>query len=50
MGRLSGCAGNTSTGKARFYYNPKGKSRKARRPVPMSERIIALLKGLQQEG
>ncbi|HLW53772.1 MAG TPA: tyrosine-type recombinase/integrase [Candidatus Angelobacter sp.] len=33
-----------------FYFNPKGKSRKARRPVPLSERVIALLKGLRQEG
>lgn len=36
--------------KGAFYFNPKGKSRKARRPVPMSERIIALLQGLRQEG
>ena len=32
-----------------FYFNPKGKTRKARRPVPLSERVIALLRGTQQE-
>jgi integrase len=32
-----------------FYFNPKGKTRKARRPVPLSERVIALLRTIQQE-
>jgi integrase len=32
-----------------FYFNPKGKTRKARRHVPLSERVIALLKNIQQE-
>ena len=32
-----------------FYFNPKGKTRKARRPVPLSERVIALLRNIQQE-
>lgn len=31
-----------------FYFNSKGKSRKARRPVPLSERVLALLRTLQQ--
>jgi len=33
-----------------FYFNPKGKTRKARRPVPLSERVIALLTGLRPDG
>ena len=32
-----------------FYFNPKGKTRKARRPVPLSERVIALLRNIQQK-
>jgi integrase len=32
-----------------FYFNPKGKTRKARRPVPLSDRVIALLRNIQQE-
>jgi integrase len=32
-----------------FYFNPGGKTRKARRPVPLSERVIALLKTIQLE-
>ena len=32
-----------------FYFNPKGKTRKARRHVPLSERVICLLKTIQQE-
>lgn len=32
-----------------FYFNPKGKTRKARRHVPLSERVIALLRTIQQE-
>lgn len=32
-----------------FYFNPKGKTRRARRPVPLSERVIALLRIIQQE-
>jgi integrase len=32
-----------------FYFNPKGKTRKARRYVPLSERVIALLRNIQQE-
>ena len=32
-----------------FYFNPKGKTRKARRLVPLSERVIALLRTIQQE-
>ena len=32
-----------------FYFNPKGKTRKARRPVPLSERVLALLGNIQQE-
>lgn len=32
-----------------FYFNPKGKTRKARRPVPLSERVITLLRNIQQE-
>jgi len=32
-----------------FYFNPKGKTRKARRHVPLSERVIALLRNIQQE-
>ena len=32
-----------------FYFNPKGKTRKARRHVPLSERVIALLRSIQQE-
>ena len=32
-----------------FYFNPKGKSRKARRVVPLSERVIGVLKTIQQE-
>lgn len=31
------------------YFNPKGKTRKARRHVPLSERVIALLRNIQQE-
>jgi integrase len=30
-----------------FYFNPRGKTRKARRPVPLSERVLALLKTIQ---
>jgi len=32
-----------------FYFNPKGKTRKARRPVPLSDRVIALLRNIQRE-
>jgi integrase len=32
-----------------FYFNPKGKTRKARRPVPLSDRVMALLRIIQQE-
>ena len=32
-----------------FYFNPKGKTRKARRPVPLSERVTALLRTIQHE-
>jgi integrase len=32
-----------------FYFNPWGKTRKARRLVPLSERVIALLRGLRQQ-
>ena len=32
-----------------FYFNPRGKTRKARRPVPLSERVIALLTTIQLE-
>src|SRR4029077_8248142 len=32
-----------------FYFNPRGKTRKARRPVPLSDRVIALLRNIQQE-
>jgi len=32
-----------------FYFNPKGKTCKARRHVPLSERVIALLRTVQQE-
>jgi integrase len=31
------------------YFNPKGKTRKARRHVPLSERVISLLRTIQQE-
>jgi integrase len=31
------------------YFNPKGKTRKARRLVPLSERVIALLRNIQRE-
>jgi len=31
-----------------FYFNPRGKTRKARRPVPLSERVLALLRNIQQ--
>jgi integrase len=35
-----------------FYFNPRGKTRKARRPVPLSDRVITLLndRHQQQEG
>jgi integrase len=32
-----------------FYFTPKGKTRKARRLVPLSERVIALLRNIQLE-
>ena len=32
-----------------FYFNPRGKTRKARRPVPLSERVIALLNDRHQK-
>lgn len=32
-----------------FYFNPKGKTRKARRHVPLSERVIALLRTIHEE-
>src|SRR5258708_40322976 len=32
-----------------FYFNPRGKTRKARRPVPLSERVITLLRTTQLE-
>jgi integrase len=32
-----------------FYFNPRGKTRRARRPVPLSERVIALLRTIQLE-
>ena len=32
-----------------FYFNPKGKTRKARRLVPLSERVIAILRNIQRE-
>lgn len=31
-----------------FYFNPQGKTRKARRQVPLSERVIALLSTIQR--
>lgn len=31
-----------------FYFNPKGKTRKARRHVPLSERVIGLLRTIEQ--
>jgi integrase len=30
-----------------FYFNPRGKARKARLPVPLSERVIAILSTIQ---
>ena len=32
-----------------FYFNPRGKTRKARRPVPLSERVLTLLRNVQHE-
>jgi len=32
-----------------FYFNPKGKTRKARRQVPLSDRVIALIRNIQRE-
>lgn len=32
-----------------FYFNPQGKTRKARRAVPLSERVIGVLKGRREE-
>jgi integrase len=32
-----------------FYFNPRGKTRKARRPVPLSDRVITLLRTIQLE-
>lgn len=32
-----------------FYFNPRGKTRKARRPVPLSERVITLLNDRHQK-
>jgi integrase len=32
-----------------FYFNPRGKTRKARRPVPLSERVLTLLRNIQHE-
>ena len=32
-----------------FYFNSRGKTRKARRQVPLSERVVALLRNIQQE-
>jgi integrase len=32
-----------------LYFNPRGKTRKARRRVPLSERVLALLRNIQQE-
>ena len=32
-----------------FYFNPKGKTRKARRHVPLSERVLALLRTIHEE-
>src|SRR5215472_769726 len=34
---------------ATSYFNPKGKTRKARRAIPLSERVIAVLKELRKE-
>jgi integrase len=34
---------------ATFYFNPKGKTRKARRVIPLSERVINLLTGLRKQ-
>jgi integrase len=31
-----------------FYFNPKGKSKKARRRVPLSERVLGILKARLQ--
>jgi len=30
-----------------FYFNSKGKTHKARRPVPLSERVIVLLRTIR---
>jgi hypothetical protein len=40
--------GNDQLG-GRFYFKPRGKTRKARPPVPWSERVIALLRNIQHE-
>ena len=32
-----------------FYFNPRGKTGKARRPVPLSERVLTLLRTIQLE-
>ena len=32
-----------------FYFNPRGKARKARRPVPLSERVISQLNDRHQK-
>src|SRR5437762_8891736 len=32
-----------------FYFNPSGKTPRARRQVPLSERVIALLRTIQSE-
>ena len=34
---------------ATFYFNPKGKTRKARRAIPLSDRVITILRGLRKE-
>jgi integrase len=31
-----------------FYFNPRGRTRKARRPVPLSERVLALLRNISR--
>jgi integrase len=32
-----------------YYFNPRGKTRRARRLVPLSERVIALLRNIQDQ-
>src|SRR5947207_2126135 len=46
--KLSLCVANKSTWLEHFYFNPKGKTKNARRRIPLSDRVLGILRTRMQ--